>query len=264
MKIHYNVMCVGAGGTGGNFAKEFSRYLSNLSIPNTSVSFTIIDGDMVEDSNCSRQPYIKDDVALNKAVSLVEAIQDNFDLNSVFSYPVYIDEASDLTAIASNHAQYKSFYGYDGSKDIDILIGCVDNHRARQAMDKFFYLRPDIIYMDSANEFSVGEICIGARVKGIDLAPPRSFYFPDILTDNSPSATEMSCGVINVSAPQHLATNLMAAHLMLALVASIISEGKVNCGIIYFDAFKYFSRFVPFDEMMSRGGVVKKGAIAGA
>lgn len=240
MNLHYNVICIGAGGTGGNFSKEFARYLMNLSIMDTTVTYSLIDGDKVENTNLSRQPFSDFDIELNKAVSLVESIQDVFDLNNVYAYPTYIDTIEELTAIGERHQIYtdKEF-----GRDIIILVGGVDNHRARQVMDSYFYEQSDIIYIDSANEFSVGEICIGARFNGYTLAPPRSYYFPDILTDSSPSASEISCGVMNISSPQHLATNLMAAHLVLANIANIISNGKLDCGIIVFDSFKYFSRF---------------------
>lgn len=261
IKINYNVICIGAGGSGGNFIKEFARYIANLSNPDITVSLSLIDGDKVEEKNCSRQPFSDDDVAQNKAVLLIEAIQDVFGLENVFAYPDYINTTEELSIISNQHK--KADENNLDSRDIIILIGGVDNHRARQVMNGFFYEQPNIIYIDSANEYSVGEVCIGARINGTLIAPPRSYYFPDVLTDTSPSASEISCGAMNVSAPQHLATNLMAAHLVLSAVVNIISSGKLDCGIIYFDAFKYFSRFERFKNMQPGKKTVRKGVIDG-
>lgn len=243
-KVHYNVICVGAGGTGGNFVKEFARYLSFLKT-DSSISLSLIDGDKVEESNCSRQPYGTEDIALNKAVSLIEAIEDAFHIENVYSYPVYINNMFELKTISNRHMSKTA------DSNVIILVGTVDNHRARQVMEEFFHSQSNIIYIDSANEFSVGEICIGARIKNRIIAPPRSYYFPDVLTDKSPSASEMSCGAVNISSPQHIATNLMAAHLLLAVCTNIISEGKLDCGIIYFESFQYFSRFVHYEETLN-------------
>lgn len=260
-ELHYNVICIGAGGTGGNFVKEFARYMASLTtVPNMTVSLALVDGDKVEESNRSRQPFSEDDVAQNKATSLIDAIQDVFNLHNVYAYPDYVNTAEDMEVICGQHQKhYRDRYYLPNSRDIIILVGCVDNHRARQAMNDFFYMKPDIIYIDSANEFSVGEICIGVRLNGETVAPPRSHYFPDVLTDKSPSASEISCGALNISSPQHIATNLMAAHLVLSLVANIISNGKIDYGIIYFDSFKYFSRFDPFEGPVPRKKTTRKG-----
>lgn len=51
---------------------------------------------------------------------------------------------------------------------------------------------------------------------------------------------------MNENAPQHLATNLMAANIMLSALVSIIAENQFHGGIVYFDREKMFSRFEEF------------------
>ena len=80
---------------------------------------------------------------------------------------------------------------------------------------------------------------------GKEISPVRSFYYPDVLTDASPSASERSCGEINESSPQHICTNLCSAQMILSVVESLIMDGKVHGGIVYFDTFSQFSRFQP-------------------
>lgn len=239
-KIQYIVMIVGAGGTGGNFAKEFARYAAFYQKEGCSIKTVLIDGDAVEAKNQERQPFLSEDVQQNKAVVLATAIQETFGLKDFYAYPHYINDGKDLAALYQNLA--KTEY-HSASISIPVLIGCVDNHRARQCMHKFFEMRPTIFYFDSANEFSVGEIVLAAKVFNKILAPDRCHYFPDVLTDTSKSASELSCGAVNLSAPQHLATNLMAANLLLCSAVLLLGDGIIKGGIIYFDKTLLFSRF---------------------
>lgn len=73
-QINYIVMIVGAGGTGGNFAKEFARYAAFYDKEGCSITAILIDGDTVEPKNQERQPYIAEDVQQNKAIALTSAI----------------------------------------------------------------------------------------------------------------------------------------------------------------------------------------------
>ena len=243
VKIHFNVVCIGAGGTGGNFLKEFGRYMSFFRDANKSITLSIVDGDHVENKNRERQPYLNIDENQPKSVTLANAIIENFGLSedSVRAYNCYINNKAELYNIVNRAKKYYNS-AYSLYREIIVLIGAVDNHRARQVMDGFFYMENDIIYIDAANEYRVGEVCIGIRMNGKNITPPRSHYFPDILKDKSPSKSELSCGVVNESDPQHLTTNLMAANICLCSVVNLI-HGTVQGGIVYFDSSKMFSRF---------------------
>lgn len=251
MRVEYIVMIVGAGGTGGNFAKEFARYASFLEVKKTSVKTVLIDGDKVEEKNEERQPFIAEDVSQMKAVALGSAIKDTFEHIEFYSCARYINSADELGSLYSELRTYPD-HAEEGIS-IPIVVGAVDNHRARQCMHAFFEMEDTIFYLDSANEYSVGEVVLAAKANGTVYGPDRCFYYPDVLTDTSPSAEEISCGAINESSPQHLATNLMAADLLLAAVVDIISEHRFKTGIIYFDREKYFSRFQPYTGCEERG-----------
>ena len=60
--MKYKVCCIGAGGTGGYFLKEFSRYLGGFR-ENISGLY-VIDGDIVEEHNLSRQCFAEEDIGL--------------------------------------------------------------------------------------------------------------------------------------------------------------------------------------------------------
>ena len=239
--INFNVICIGAGGTGGNFLKEFGRFLSFFRSDEKRVHLSIVDGDRVEQRNCARQPFIAEDENQFKSVTMASAIIENFGLdeNKVHAHARYIDTVSDLAQIAS--------VGYvSGFDNVIVLVGAVDNHRARQVMHEFFYQQGNIVYVDSANEFRVGEVVVGIRIGGKNIAPPRSHYYEEILEDKGKRASETSCGAVNVSAPQHITTNLMAANICLSFVVDVLGGELKRGGIVYFDSKKKFSRFDEF------------------
>ena len=127
--IEYVVIIVGAGGTGGNFVKEYARYISCLSKDNVAVKTVLVDGDYVEQKNMERQPFIDEDINQNKAVTLASAIEDTFSGVQINAYPHYIDNAEEIVRIFQN---VRSYSGSSVNVSIPVIIGCVDNHRARQ------------------------------------------------------------------------------------------------------------------------------------
>ena len=132
----------------------------------------------------------------------------------------------------------------------------MDNHACRKLLHEYFlhpqYLHDTLFYIDSANEFSCGEIVIGKRTYRDIEAPDRVHYYPDIMQDNGKAAYEMSCEELNSSAPQHLATNGLAADLIFSYLSQLLMAGEQALhapgGIIYFDALKLFSRFDVYEE----------------
>lgn len=52
--------------------------------------------------------------------------------------------------------------------------------------------------------------------------------------------------MVNVSAPQHVVTNLMCANHALSFIADLMQNGKCDGGILRFDVFKHYCRFDPW------------------
>lgn len=228
VKMHFII--IGCGGTGGNFIKEFARFLYSCNATTrNNILVTVVDGDVVEEKNIARQPFERADVGCNKAESICQAIYEVFGLSFGFSTQ-FIDNLKMLDAL--------------WNKDyLPILVGCVDNHAARRVMHSFFQKRSDCIYMDAANEYSCGEVIVGSRLNKCEIYPDRTHYYPDVLKGKAVKRSQESCQVLNNVAPQHLATNLLAANLLLISVVQLIAEHKICGGIYLFDAFKGFSRF---------------------
>lgn len=253
MKIIYNVVCLGAGGTGSFFLKEFARFIAAFERKNFDkvIYLSIIDGDHIEKKNLERQAFAEWDINGNKAVTMASAIKENFGLERVYAYPLYIDTIDQLKAIFNSLYQENQELRrrtYE-CKTFDILIGCSDNHRARQVMHEFFYSHSKtIFYYDAANEFSNGEVVFAGRHEKKLLGRPRADYFANVLTDTSPRASEISCGTVNITAPQHIATNMLAGNLLLSRLTQLIAEDNLEFGIAFFDSMGMFVNYYPDTE----------------
>lgn len=250
MKIFYNVVCLGAGGTGTFFIKEFARFLASFRLKDVDkiVSLAIVDGDRVEEKNLERQAYIAGDINSNKAVCISEAIQSCFNLKRVIAFPRYIDTVGELRHVFRSLERINpGVRAQEKVLKIEILIGTVDNHRARQVMHQYFEERKDILllYYDAANEYSGGEVVFSGQNNGQLLGRPRAAYYPVVLEDTSPRASELSCGTVNEDSPQHICTNMMAANLLLSRVTKLIADNEMEFGIAIFDAFRLHVAFYP-------------------
>ena len=243
-----DILLVGCGGTGGCLFARMMRFLYDYAETDMEITFRIMDGDHVELKNLARQPFSEEDLGKNKAVALAASAQEVFGID-VKAYPEYLTP--------DNMLRYLSPDSYSSSSNIRIIIGAVDNHACRKLLHEYFqhpqYLSENVLYyIDSANEFSCGEIVIGKRTYRDIAAPDRVHYYPDIMQDNGKAAYEMSCEELNSSAPQHLATNGLAADLIFSYLAQLLMAGEqaplAPGGIIYFDALKLFSRFDMRDE----------------
>ena len=243
----YNIAIIGVGGTGGLLTGILSRYLYSVKASNDAVAFNIalVDADRVSESNISRQPFLPEEVGQFKTDCLSEAMREIYSLN-VTSVPEYINSPADIKKVFSyckNVGAARSAWLYDEYIH-NIIIGCVDNHRARQEMHKYFDKwetdsdKYDLYYIDSANEYDYATCICGYRDCNGEHTPPRAFFFPNILEDKGKSASELSCGEVNVSAPQHLITNQMAANVILSKLVSFITENKTSFCFTYRYPFK--------------------------
>lgn len=248
MKI--DILLIGCGGTGGCFFTKMVRFLTDTKLQNMNLSFRIMDGDHVEAKNLGRQPFLEEDIGRNKAVALASAAEEVLDVK-VKAYPQYLTPDNKYILNKDIFFESKSSSG----QDIKMIVGAVDNHACRKILHEYFLdynSLPWLFYIDAANEMSCGEIVIGKKKSGKIETPDRVHYYPEILTDTGKAAYEMSCEELNNAAPQHLATNSLAADLLFSYIAQVISAGsfasKAPGGIIYFDAFKLFSRFDEYKE----------------
>lgn len=220
-----DLIVIGCGGTGGHYVNNLGRFLHSYNYKTEfNLKIILVDGDVVEKKNLTRQPFLVQDIGRKKAEVMAEVMY------QVYGVPCeyvdhYIDYIDDIKKLVREDA-------------VVLLVGAVDNHQCRQTMHDFFEESDTCIYMDSANEYSVGEIVVGAHIGGIEMYPDRSAYFPEVLMEKGVRRSEESCEALNESAPQHLVTNLMAANLLLINTVQFFAEKQWQGGMYLFDAFK--------------------------
>lgn len=244
-RIHYKLLVIGAGGTGGYFLKEFSRYLGNRILPNLH-TMGVFDGDIVEEHNLERQSFQREDIGLKKASVLVEVLNESLG-TSWRCNPHYVKSVEDLNAFFGELKANR----YTGV-EVPVILGCVDNHGCRLICEEFFNSHENCIYMDSANEIESGEVTFSYKIGGKQLSPLRSQIFPDILTGDTRNVTEMSCEELNVHLPQHICTNMLAGNILLSAVCGLIESNDMRLGMTVFNAKNMSMQFMDMTNLLTR------------
>lgn len=221
----YDIVVVGCGGTGSHYIKELGRLIYGKQGAGHNLRLILVDGDVVEEKNLVRQAFLKQDIGRNKAQVMAEILDQAYGGKAEY-YDSYIDSALDLKKMVRNNA-------------VVMLVGCVDNHQCRQSMHKFYIESRDCIYMDSANEFSAGEVVVGSRIGGMEMYPDRCQYFPEVLEAQGQRRSEESCEALNVSEPQHMLTNQIAAWILLVNTMKVL-DGEWIGGVFFFDMQKCY------------------------
>jgi len=227
----FKIICIGAGGTGGYFLKEFSRFLPGSM--KRVAGLYVIDGDTVEEHNLTRQCFQEEDVGSSKATVLAEILNDAFHLYWR-SFPTYLTNVAQLEDIIKLE-----------TNEIPIILGCVDNHGCRLILEDFFRKHKNCIYFDSANEFISGEVIMSFKINNRQLSPLRSEVFSDILKGDLRNVTELSCEELNVSSPQHISVNMMAGLILLSAVSQLLTDNIVKPGMVSFNAQSFSQEYFP-------------------
>lgn len=232
MSKFYNILVIGVGGTGGLFANFLAKIMQGMDRKDYSIA--LADADRVEKKNLDRQPYFVEDIGESKAKVTARALEEGYGVTFRY-YERYISTDKDIEMMLRDGMPKDRCYGLDVSC---IIVGCVDNHAARKCMHDYFEKsdRGNILYIDSGNEYSFGEVVYSAKGGRTVHSPLKSFYFPDIFSGDMTSREEESCEALNSSAPQHFCTNLMAASIMISAVSAFMSGAKLMTGITSFDS----------------------------
>ena len=125
------VIIIGCGGTGGFVADGLARLLPQ------NINLVLIDMDTVEERNLSRQSFTTADVGLFKSEALAKRLAGKY--QRPIQYTVLPVGAGDLPR--------------------GIVVGCVDNGRARQTIAD--HLRDGQWWVDSGNGPNFGQVLIG-------------------------------------------------------------------------------------------------------
>lgn len=176
------VVMVGCGGTGSELLPKILQFLVarqktyNEPVP----PILIIDGDMVEEKNVSRQRFTSQDVGKNKAEVLSERYSDVFGVQ-ITSLNTYIEPKTFPSALKSFWAASHENGTANESRNFrPLIIGAVDNNRARLAIQAATMIIPSI-WIDAGNEKDYGQAMISYSPN----ADPEWFRVKDMSRQNA-------------------------------------------------------------------------------
>ncbi len=201
---------VGAGGTGSALAGSLARILYHARQKGKDVSLTIVDPDIVKEANFGRQVFCKAECGYPKSSSLV------LRLNSAFGL--------DARTITQPFAPSMVLSGYNSPKTKKLLIGCVDNYRARQELARTVEDgRGNVWWLDAGNAYQSGNIYIGNAARPGQIAvdealrlcsglPSPAVQDPALLVPDPPAqepTAGLSCADLTLREEQSLMINTM-------------------------------------------------------
>lgn len=208
MKFMFYV--VGVGGTGSLLARDLPKLLTN-----TSHRMMLIDNDIVEKKNIVRQGYQEQDIGDNKAIALSRKINSLYNINCLFM-DSYVTDANLLAVIDD----YK-FY-------IPVILGCIDNDKTRQMIEKVVEQLDTVVYIDSANSEYEGNVYIYIKEHGKHTGKMRGEVYK---LENDMHPDEVSClDQVASGNVQYLVTNAKMAVAVLEHCNALL-QGYLKGGV---------------------------------
>ena len=213
------VVLVGAGGTGSHVLGGLATIhhaMLELGYP-FGLDVTVIDPDTVSPSNIGRQKFAPADIGLPKASVLVNRCN--------------------ITMRTNWKARVEKV---DGKRDLnaDIIIGCVDNRKARAAIlesgSRTGYIRRATYYLDIGNREHDGQVILGEILpKGAKNTPDRlphvADLYPEIIDESLDDVDDgPSCSLAEALEKQSLFVNMTMANAAMSLLWNLLRYGEIS------------------------------------
>ncbi len=141
------VLVIGAGGNGSGVFLQLPYLHQALRVwGHEGLRVELMDGDLVSETNCVRQPFATSDVGINKALVLVNRVNLFWGLE---------------WSAAPHHFHAASLKDYNGSPDV--VISCVDTRAARATIAKAVCsTKSGVAYwLDLGNNAATGQYILG-------------------------------------------------------------------------------------------------------
>lgn len=221
-----NLFVIGSGGTGGYLLQNLARLVWDMEQNGKEVSLTIVDGDIVEQKNLLRQSFYRKDVGKNKAEVTAVRLNKMFGMN-VSAVSEYLESTDSVNELL----------GTSNTNVLNVVVGCVDNHRTRQLLQEVYAERQDFLWIDSGNDEFSGQIIVGSPFEG-DLTKLPSIVeaYPEILEiENALFNSEVSCDDAAVDNIQNIAANINAANYLFNIINRLLSTGEISIHQVKFN-----------------------------
>jgi PRTRC genetic system ThiF family protein len=214
------ILVVGAGGTGSAIVMGLPYLHQAIRAWGHpyGLEVTLMDGDLVSETNCVRQPFSWSDVGQNKATVLINRI--NLFWGAKWNaQPVCFDEAT----LRSND---------DHSPDF--LIGCVDTRAARSVIERSVMKRSSYVsyWLDLGNNASSGQFVLGQPLNGRNRQKAeRLRCISELYSEIADAAVGEdplpSCSAIEALERQEPFINQTLAASALAMLARLFRYGRL-------------------------------------
>lgn len=211
-----DVTLVGAGGNGSRMLTglaELDRAMRALGHPG-GIKVTIMDPDLVSESNVGRQAFYPADIGLHKAVVLAHRINLSYGLNWT----------SDPTRLNGNSRLHT-----------DLVIGAVDSREARRAIRQSLSYTSPALYLDLGNQADSGQVILGEPLSAWAKAkdhpnrlPTVTDLFPDILDKSVAEDDTPSCSMAEALERQGLFVNRVVSDFALNLLWRLFRFGEID------------------------------------
>lgn len=249
------VVVVGCGGNGGYVIPWIARYISQSRLDEIrGMQMTLIDGDVIEPKNVSRQNFVPSDIGQNKAEIMADRCNRNLGME-VEAIPEYFSK---------KHLDNRTITAGD------LVIGCVDRHPVRLLLSQWVADSRENFYIDVGNELSAGQLFLsGWPTVRSDREPPmladRNIrpiqihdFYPEIAKADVTKAAP-SCAELTAAGQQRMSTNLTAANLVFQAFEALMLTAEIPYYEVTFGPTSF--RTVRFNELQEKrdsatGGVL--------
>ena len=204
-----SVLVVGVGGNGSKLATGLkSLALALEATKDQRLHVTLVDPDVVEESNLARQNYYPTDLGKPKAVVLAHRIN------------------------LATGLQWKALPRELRPEDLrygpDIVITATDNRKRRALVRD--YLSPRQLWLDLGNEAQHGQVVLG----GFGL-PTSAELWPEVADTTLDGPDAPSCSVLEALFQQDLYVNDVAAIFALNLLWQLLFRNELTYHGVVFD-----------------------------
>jgi len=232
------IVVAGCGGIGSYTVEHIARLMYVIQSNQKTVQLSLCDPDVVEEKNIGRQKFCRAEVGENKAIALARRVGNAWGL--------------DVTAYPEEYSE--RFLNPDAK--LIVIVGCVDNARARQTLSATLQHNPERVgpnalptfwWLDCGNLKDTGRVmlgtaatpasCEGAFVKrspmidgrvkspGYCVAlPSPALQYPSLLVPgrDETDAPEMSCAELQMANLQSLNINPAVAWMANNLLTRLL------------------------------------------
>lgn len=216
----------GVGGTGSWLAVYVSKFLGNIANrfdpDGLTVSYFIIDPDIVEERNIRRQNFTEEDIGRSKVSATVKKNISNFrNINPAFRSIKTRKQMKDYHSIGG------SATGNTSRRFLDIVFGCVDDNQTRRnifSLGKNDSCRK-MVYIDAGNDLYHGQV-VTTAFNVVNNAPTfnnaRFFKNPNIHKIYKPQENTGNNDNCAFFGDQTQGVNMMAANIQFLCLQQLL------------------------------------------